>query len=74
MFNDASILRLITAVVVETHDEWHVIERRYLSEDSMAKLLTPAEPTYTTLRDSIGVAMSGNNPSEPLRPFLSGRG
>jgi putative transposase len=36
--NDASVLRLITAVVVEAHDEWAVAERRYLSEESMAKL------------------------------------
>jgi len=36
--NDASVLRLITAVVVETHDEWQVAERRYLSEESMAKI------------------------------------
>jgi transposase-like protein len=36
--NDASVLRLITAVIVETHDEWQVAERRYLSEESMAKL------------------------------------
>ena len=36
--NDASAARLITAVVVEAHDEWAVAERRYLSEESMAKL------------------------------------
>jgi putative transposase len=36
--NDASVARLVTAVVVETHDEWAVAERRYLSEESMAKL------------------------------------
>ena len=41
--NDASILRLITAVVVETHDEWAVAERRYLSEESMAKLTAGAD-------------------------------
>lgn len=39
--NDASIARLVTAVVVETHDEWAVAERRYLSEESMAKLTAP---------------------------------
>ncbi len=38
--NDASISRLVTAVVVETHDEWAVAERRYLSEESMAKVTT----------------------------------
>ena len=36
--NDASVLRLVTAVVVETHDECQVAERRYLSEGPMAKL------------------------------------
>ena len=36
--NDASVLRLVTAVIVETHDEWQVAERRYLSDASMAKL------------------------------------
>jgi putative transposase len=39
--NDASILRLVTAVLVETHDEWAVSERRYLSEESMAEIDNP---------------------------------
>ena len=39
--NDAAVLRLITAVIVETHDEWHVAERRYLSEESMAQIRHP---------------------------------
>jgi putative transposase len=36
--NDAAIARLVTAVVVETHDEWAIAERRYLSEESMAQI------------------------------------
>ena len=39
--NDAAVLRLTTAVVVELHDEWAVAERRYLSEESMAKVGIP---------------------------------
>lgn len=36
--NDAAALRLITAVCVETHDEWSVSDRRYLSQESMELL------------------------------------
>ena len=50
--NDASVLRLITAVVVETHDEWQVAERRYLSEDSMAKLYATDNNDQTTLTEA----------------------
>jgi transposase-like protein len=51
--NDASILRLVTAVLVETHDEWAVSERRYLSEESMAKI---GEPVTTV--DDVPLAIT----------------
>jgi putative transposase len=36
--NEAAILRLAGAVLLEVHDEWAIAERRYLSEGSMALL------------------------------------
>ena len=43
--NPAALLRLAGSVLVETHDEWQVSERRYLSEGSMALLnVRPADP------------------------------
>ena len=33
--NDAAVLRLVSAVVAETHDEWQDTERRYLAEHTM---------------------------------------
>lgn len=50
--NDASVLRLITAVVVEAHDEWAVAERRYLSEESMAKLAGNRQTDPTNLLET----------------------
>jgi putative transposase len=41
--DDAAVLRLAGAVLIEAHDEWQVAERRYLSEGSMAKLTTTGD-------------------------------
>jgi putative transposase len=54
--NDASVARLVTAVVLETHDEWAVAERRYLSEESMAKLY--AAPIVETLIEEAPLAVT----------------
>jgi putative transposase len=42
--NDASVIRLVGAVLHDAHDEWQVSDRRYLSETSMA-LLQPGSDT-----------------------------
>ena len=36
--NPAALLRVAGAVLIETHDEWQVSDRRYLSENSMAQI------------------------------------
>ena len=36
--NQASLLRLAGAVLIEQHDEWDAAERRYFSEHSMKQL------------------------------------
>jgi len=55
--NDAAIARLVTAVVVEAHDEWAVAERRYLSEESMAKITT--EPVVEAVVEEVPLAVTG---------------
>lgn len=47
--NEASVIRLVGAVLADLHDDWIASDRRYLSEASMAKLHPEREtaPTVT---------------------------
>ena len=52
--NDAALLRLVTAVLVEQNDEWDVAQRRYLSEESMALI----DQKATNELETKGVSLS----------------
>ena len=45
--DDASVIRLVGAVLLEQHDDWAVTDRRYLSEESMALIDQTKEVTPT---------------------------
>jgi hypothetical protein len=62
--NDAAILRLVTAVVLEQHEEWTVTERRYLSQESMAQPRAQAHDD-TTERSSGTLPGTSSPPGLP---------
>lgn len=45
--NEAAVLRLAGAVLLEVHDEWAIAERRYLAEGSMALLDRAGDDGWT---------------------------
>ena len=54
--DDASVIRLVGAVLLEQHDEWAVAERRYLSEESMAHIDHHLQEVTTTEQPELPAA------------------
>lgn len=78
--NPAALDRLAAAVLAELHDEWQVFDRHYLSEASMAELLTTqlsrrGSPAFATATESArpvttppgGTPSASSNSSNRLR-------
>jgi putative transposase len=50
--NNAAVIRLVGAILLDMHDEWVAGERRYISEGSMAKLYTTGDNEFVAALDS----------------------
>jgi putative transposase len=46
--DDAAVIRLVGAVMLEVHDDWQTTDRRYLSEGSMRQIDQPPPKEVTT--------------------------
>src|SRR5665213_1411320 len=49
--NEASVIRLGGAVLLDIHDEWVAAERRYFSESSMAKLYAVVDNDHASVKE-----------------------
>jgi transposase-like protein len=49
--NEASVIRLDGAVLLDVHGEWVATERRYVSEASMAKLYAVVDNDHATVAE-----------------------
>ncbi len=59
--NDASIVRLVGAQLLEQQEEWQLERRRFFSEATMAKIPEPDEPLGLTDGDAADMTAAAVN-------------